>query len=351
MCLKKIKLILSTICICFILNRCATAPVYTPVSQIKRDILLTNLIKDYGFDLQQDCITQVITLKGYNVDAHMLPDSRVVILNGNEILLNEPVFVRKSMIVVPEDFIKKVIQRMRTARIKKPDKKRIVPLRIFRSVIIDAGHGGKDPGAVGKSGIYEKDVVLDIAKRLKTILKKHGLKVSMTRTRDKFVSLKERTEMASKNRSDLFISIHANANPVRGLNGMEIYYAKKMNFLEKNEPQRKENQKTFFKELTMKKNDIHLENMIAGILYDNKLQQSQEFAQTILKRATKILGTREIGVKDSRFFVLRNTLVPAVLVEVGFLSNPKEEKFLKQGSYRQKVAYALARGVLDYIND
>ena len=109
-------------------------------------------------------------------------------------------------------------------------------------VVIDPGHGGKDPGAIGRSGVQEKKIVLDISKRLKKILLNRGYKVKMTREKDEFISLQGRTEIASKSMADLFVSVHANSSPVRSVHGLEVYAAEYLDFKSRNEEQRKKNQ-------------------------------------------------------------------------------------------------------------
>ena len=123
----------------------------------------------------------------------------------------------------------------------------------MREIIIDAGHGGKDPGALGRGNIKEKNIVLDIAQRLKKILKGRGIKVKMTRDRDNFVSLQKRTEIASRSKADLFISIHANSSPTRSVYGLEVFDAKHLNAKDKKEAQRKTNRRLMFGGLAMKR--------------------------------------------------------------------------------------------------
>jgi len=214
--------------------------------------------------------------------------------------------------------------------------------------LIDAGHGGKDPGAIGKTGLYEKKVVLDISKRLKKILEGKGIKVIMSRGADKFISLGKRTEIASSSHADVFISIHANAHPQRSIHGVEVYSLKKLGYLEKNEDQRKLNYKKMYGSLKMKQDDRDLQDIIVDIYDMNKQTESEKLGRILSLRLASILKTKNLGLKKSRFYVLRNTLIPAVLVEVGFLSNPREERFLKTKAYRQKVAVGIANGILEY---
>lgn len=230
---------------------------------------------------------------------------------------------------------------------KKKDKN-VFQIKKVRTIVLDAGHGGKDPGAIGRSGVKEKIVALDITKRLKKALERKGFKIVMTRNKDVFISLKKRTEIASHLNADLFVSIHANANRVRSVHGMEVYTLRHLNILEKNEAQRKNNHKHFFKALVMKENERDVEKILEEKLYNHKQDAAHSLAKKVVKETSRFIKAKNLGVKQSRFFVLRNTLIPAILVEVGFLSNPREERLLKSSSYRQKIANGLAKSIVNY---
>ncbi len=224
-------------------------------------------------------------------------------------------------------------------------------LKKIQQIVIDPGHGGKDPGAIGVKGLQEKGVVLDIAKRLKKILEHDGVQVKMTRETDEFISLPERTQFASRTKADLFISIHANSSPARSICGMEVFSLSDLGSWERNEVQRKENQRILFNRLAMKAMPAQVQDIVEDMLYCHKQTESDILALKVIDKTTKLAKTKNRGLKYSRFFVLRNTLVPAVLVEVGFLTNPKEEALLNTGAYRQKIADGLAASLLDYIHE
>jgi len=243
---------------------------------------------------------------------------------------------------------RKAVPTKRIGRVPVKIDRRSYKYKKISKVVIDAGHGGKDPGATGRTGLKEKIVVLDIARRLKKILENQGIEVVMTRSKDKFITLQQRTEIASSSKSDLFVSVHANSSPARSVYGIEIYTLKQLGFLEKNEEQRKENYRKMYGSLSMNKKDKELQSIVTDMMDTNKQAESLELASRVANKMVRILKTKNRGLKKSRFFVLRNTIVPAVLVEVGFLSNPKEEKLLKTKAYRQKVANGLARGILEY---
>lgn len=322
---------------------CATAP-RGRVTDLKKRIYLKDFCDRYGVAWQWDHISQVVELKLEGTQARLLVGSNMMLLGKEQVKLGAPVALDQSSVMVPPDFQAKI-----TGKLKKQPVARVSrALRKIREAVIDAGHGGKDPGAIGVTGVKEKTVVLDIARRLHKLLEKEGIRVVMTRADDTFISLEKRTEIASRAKADVFISIHANASPARSVHGMEAYSLRELGTLEKNEAQREINHRLMFKNLAMKRNSPSVEDIVSDMLYTYKQSVSSQLAADLVCRACQSAKTRDRGDKRARFFVLRNTLIPAVLVEVGFLTNPKEERLLKSGDYRQKIAEGLARSLLGY---
>ena len=171
-------------------------------------------------------------------------------------------------------------------------------------VVIDPGHGGKDPGAVGLGGLQEKNVILPISQEVARLLEQQGVRVMMTRKSDYFVSLQGRTAMANRARANLFVSIHANAvgKGRSEVNGLEVYY------------------------------------------YGNR-----RLADTIHRSILRSINVKDRGVRRARFYVLRNSRMPASLVEVGFVTGYEDSAKLKDSRYRSQMAQAIARGILEYI--
>ncbi len=225
---------------------------------------------------------------------------------------------------------------------------RMLGLRIKR-IMIDAGHGGSDPGCIGKMGTMEKDVTLDIAKKLKAELVQNGLtQVRMTREGDAYVSLDRRVALAREARADLFISIHVNSLLNRPINMIETYYFGASNDektlrLAERENVGSEYGLSEFKEV--------VEKLGATM----KLQESREFAESI--QANLFLNSRRhsediknYGVKRAPFVVLLGVEVPSVLVEVSCLSNSEEEQELNSETHRENIATYLAAGIFHYLN-
>jgi len=172
-------------------------------------------------------------------------------------------------------------------------------------VVLDPGHGGKDPGAVGIGGLREKDVVLPISHHVRQTLESNGLSVKMTRWDDRFVSLGGRTAMANREDADLFISIHANAISMSrpDVNGTETFY----------------------------------------------YASGRALAQAIQRSIISKMNTRDRGVKKANFYVLRNSAMPAVLVEVGFVTGREDAPRLADPNFRKRMAEAIADGILQYV--
>ena len=330
----------------FTIGGCVTAPTQSTVSS-QKEITLKDVCKRNGVFWQWDSVAQVATLEYRGAKAEVLVGSDLVIVNNERVTLNAPVRVARSTVIVPADFQSKVISRLR----QKMTVQKGHGITKIREIIIDAGHGGKDPGAIGRSGEHEKKIVLDISKRLKRILQDKGIKVIMTREGDQFISLQKRTEIASRSKADLFVSIHANSSPSRGIHGLEIYTAKHLKFNERNADQRKINQRLTFSHLAMEQGRPELNRIVSDMMYTHKQAQAEALAKQVAKKTAKSLKTKNRGEKKSRFFVVKNTLIPAVLIEVGFLTNPKESKLLQTGTYRQRVARGIAESILDYAND
>lgn len=234
-------------------------------------------------------------------------------------------------------------------KIKKPD-----TVIVKRSIVIDPGHGGHDPGAVGLNELYEKDVVLDIALKLKKILLDDPLnEVFLTREIDVFIPLEERTVVANKKSADLFVSIHANASPRRKAKGIETYL---LNWTDDEEAMRvaaRENHISLKKMKEMHQQMDILDIIKSDLMRQNKRDESIKLAHYIQKSMVSTLNnnredTLDLGVKQALFYVLFGARMPSVLVEVSFISNPEEEKLLSKESYRMQIAEAIAEAINKY---
>jgi len=208
-----------------------------------------------------------------------------------------------------------------------------------RRLMIDAGHGGYDSGAVGPTKYYEKTATLDIAKRIKTILsKRKDLKVVMTRSKDEYVSLENRVKKAKKSKADLFVSIHCNASRSKYARGVETYIYSA----------RASNSKAARSADRENKSANWMDFMLADLQHEAFKLRSNNLGIQVTRQVKKSLGLKDRKVEKGPFYVLARAGMPAVLVEVAFISNPKEEAKLRTSRFRQRVAEAICRAVLDY---
>jgi N-acetylmuramoyl-L-alanine amidase len=217
----------------------------------------------------------------------------------------------------------------------------------IRRVVVDAGHGGKDAGAVGPHGVREKDLALAIAHKVAGRLRQLGFEVILTRKTDVFVPLDERTRIANEARADLFVSIHCNASRRRRLEGVETWtlnvgsdrYAARLAAFENAEADRAVS-------------DLRL--ILADLATKANASDARDLAQSVQSSLVRTLRSRvgrvrDHGVKQALFYVLLGTRMPSILVETGFISNPAEAARLKSARFQDGAAEAIARGVKDYV--
>jgi N-acetylmuramoyl-L-alanine amidase len=227
---------------------------------------------------------------------------------------------------------------------------RTLGLKIGR-IVIDPGHGGHDTGTIGPTGLMEKDLCLDVALRLGKIIEQRlpGADVIYTRSDDTFVPLEERTNIANQAKADLFISIHANSSRDSGARGIETYYLTLKGSAEAMEVAAREN-------ATAQEGVHDLENLVKKIAQTEKIDESKEFAEDIQESLSKRMlhagkSVKNRGVRKAPFVVLIGADMPSILTEISFLSNPADEKLLKQPEQRQKVAEGLFQGISSYLEN
>jgi N-acetylmuramoyl-L-alanine amidase len=218
----------------------------------------------------------------------------------------------------------------------------------FDLVVLDAGHGGHDEGATGPSGLREKDVVLDITQRLAKQLRSRGVEVILTRNEDRFLSLEERTAVANDARADLFLSIHANASPSRKPRGVETYFAS-LDATDQDARETAERENSAFGAAapSIDRNDP-LAAILGDLIVTEHLQESSEFAKLAQHEMSEIKRARSRGVKQAPFVVLMGVQMPASLVEIGFITNPDEEKAMRRASLRDEIVNALVEAISNF---
>jgi N-acetylmuramoyl-L-alanine amidase len=223
---------------------------------------------------------------------------------------------------------------------------RVLGLKVGR-IVLDAGHGGHDTGTIGPNGLYEKDLVLDVTKRLGALIETRlGAEVVYTRSDDTFIGLEQRTRLANEHRADLFLSLHANSSPAQNSSGVETYY---LNFTTSKEAMQVAARENASSQSTV----YELKDLLQKIALQDKVDESREFAEKIQQglygASAKAIGrTKNRGVKKAPFVVLIGASMPSVLAEIGFVSNPRDEGLLKKGDIRQKIAEGLYKGLAQY---
>lgn len=257
--------------------------------------------------------------------------------------------------IYPDPSASKVTSRPSTPKVSKPAEPTQSGYSLTRQlglgiqkIVIDPGHGGKDPGCIGKAGSYEKDIVLDVCKRLKTLLLQNkGLEVILTRETDIFVPPENRVVIANQKQADIFISVHANSYPNRKRAGVETYY---LNFSQDPDVLKVAAEEN----ATTTKNISQQREILEKIIRTNKLMESRDLANRlqrslVTRLAANYQNIKNLGVKGGPFWVLIGGEMPSVLVEISHLSNPQEEDRLNTIKYRQTVAQGIYEGILQYI--
>jgi len=302
----------------------------------------------YVFDVHASMLTQSQNLRKTGIDrikiAQFNPSTlRLVIENSEKLALR---FKKENTSLVIN------IGKSSTKKSSPATNNVTPPKRLDRNktIVIDAGHGGKDPGAVGYRKYREKIVVLQIANQLKSLLKSRGYKVYMTRSNDKFIRLRDRTKYANRKNADLFISIHANAIGGKNANkvsGIECY------FLDKSRSSRAKKVAAQENSADMSEMDFYGKESFLHTLSSHNIIAANKLAIDLQRGMLNSLrksykNVKDGGVRPAPFWVLVGAQMPAVLVEVGFISNSMEAKRLVNRTYQKKLALGLANGVERY---
>ena len=249
----------------------------------------------------------------------------------------------KKIVNIKDGFGRGYLYNPKKAKEKQAD----VPL-----IVVDAGHGGKDDGAMSASGMKEKDINLKISKHVKTILvSRYKYRVVMTRKDDTFIPLKDRSKISNKRNADLFVSIHANAAKRKSAHGIETYFLGTSHNEQALATAARENG-----DLVKSVNDDQVQQILASLITTTKINDSSRLAgrvqENLYKTSKKInRNVKNLGVKEGPFYVLHGADMPSILIEVGFLTNPREAKMLAKSEYLYKLASSIAEGIHKYMKD
>lgn len=319
---------------------------------------LYEICQQKDIEYSWDSIGRIATLSKNGIEAKIRIGSDKILIDGKRLKdIGPPLYFYKETVVIPSSFAKKDIDDIFKYRagsiVYEKRRKRALPIQVhsIKTIVLDPGHGGKDPGAIGRYyRLKEKDINLDIAKRLKMILSSYGIRVYLTRQKDYFIPLDKRAEFANSKNTDLFISIHTNSSRSKWLNGFEAYY------LSEKTDDNARAEEAAKGSLKLKKGFLDKYNTTAkAIAYDLKFTEDRKEARELAEHLIKAIKKKNIyarknALKSARFHVLKNikTDMPAVIVEIGYISNKKEEDLIRLSSYRDKIAEGLAKGILSY---
>ncbi len=283
----------------------------------------------------------VWTLRSGRHELRASPKIPVVLIDEEAILLRQAPIFQEGEVLLPESVWRRWLGKWEVPAAAPPK-----GMPGLRTIVVDPGHGGHDSGAIGRGGLREKAVTLDVGRRLRDLLVGDGFQVVMTRDSDRFVSLSRRSTLANQEASDLFISIHANASRHRYAYGYEVYYLSEATDDHARALEAAENA-----ELPKEVNEpiaSDTRGIVWDLLYTEHRAQSNELAAEICRGLRQELSSKNRGVKSARFAVLKGARMPAILVEVGFISNAQEESRLRKASYRQAIAEGIRRGLLNF---
>lgn len=318
--------------------------------QIQREAFKSRLIKSFGWSKSRDFYILTIRTKprNFSYDYFTLNNPPQLVID-----FSQPVEEKSESTASLKE--KEASERKVPLPLEPstPSRRQIQPssLQGIKTIVIDPGHGGMEPGAIGRFGALEKNVSLDISAKLKAIVERNfPSRVVLTRDKDIDVSLENRAALANNYKADLFISIHVNSSYRKDAHGSETYFlslkatdeeARRLAYLENNPAE--------FEEGIIGENEDEIKMILWDMAQSAHLKQSGLLAESIQKELNLLLRTSNRGIKQAPFKVLAGVACPAVLVEVAFISNPKEERRLLKEGFQINVAKAVYRGMVNYI--
>jgi len=316
---------------------------------------VNELNKIFRARIKENLLDQRLYVNMYGQEMIFLLDSAYLFYQNEIYNFNQPMISRKGKYLIPVFFLENVLPQLYPKQIQFNTNFISAELPIDNSIhriVLDPGHGGKDPGAVGYSKKnYEKDVALAVARKLKRILlEQMSVEVYLTREKDEFVSLQKRTKFANEKKADLFISIHCNAARKKTANGIEVYFLSTAKTDDARAVEALENDVVFKyeggEEAVKQYDDLAF--ILADMAQSEYLEESYNLSMRLQNDLIRTTESRDRGVKQANFYVLRGAFMPAVLIELGFLSNKEEEKKLTKSSYQNKLAQSIYESIRDF---
>ncbi|MDD5496579.1 MAG: N-acetylmuramoyl-L-alanine amidase [Candidatus Omnitrophica bacterium] len=360
--LKKIFIFIS---IALLLAGCATQGIYLKLDpSLNRDIKtfagiqyvpLVKMCDVYDIKCDWDIYTRTAVLKK-NGSIVLRTGSPNILVNGSEKRMSAAALLNGGVAFVPLSFVRTYLGYITAepsrerAKISQRAPAMTAPRQFeIKTIVVDAGHGGKDAGAVGRRlRLKEKNLALSAAKKLKKLLEAEGIKVILTRDDDTFISLPRRARIANESNADLFVSVHINASKSRVMRGFECYYLSDATDDQARALEAVENASLKLSDDAALEHSKGLDATLWDMALSENRRESAELASRICASVDSSLMMKNRGIKTARFYVLKYTRMPSVLVEIGYISNKYEEMKLKDPKYVDRMAEAVARGILVY---
>jgi N-acetylmuramoyl-L-alanine amidase len=311
---------------------------------------LVSLCDLRGVDIKYDTLIRTAYLSKDSKYVNLRAGDALILVNDSIMHLKSPIDIYQGTLVVPKQFKEQIFDIL-FPQVISTHRRQIRGKINLNKVVIDAGHGGNDPGAIGKNSLREKDVNLDIARRLSDLLRAEGVRTVLTRSNDRFIPLSTRVNIANKSGADLFISLHSNANRSRSLSGFEVYYVAPSISDSKRASMTARSASLHLKNAVFASNSQDLQAIIWDMIYTNSRAESIGLAHSLCKVMDASIDANILGVKGARFQVLKGVRTPGILIEVGFVSNLSEERLLRSSAYRQRLAEGILEGIREYSQD
>jgi len=320
---------------------------YYNLNDIRRVLKTANHFIDYennklNFNIYEESVILYLNTNYASSRGRLNNMTYPVVQKEGEFFLPESFFSNSLPEFFPEKFIWNAATT--TLRTERPADRRI------KTIVLDPGHGGKDPGAVGRR-YQEKDIVLQVAKKLKSRLEAElDVNVLLTRSTDEYVLMQDRTRFANQKNGDLFISIHCNASPARSATGVEVYFLSAAKTDEARAVEAMENSVVFNyeggREAVNAYNDLQF--ILADLMQTEQLEESSDLAVRLQTELVNKTNFTDRGVKQAGFYVLRGAYMPAVLIELGFISNEREAEDMTTSAYQNRAIQAIVEGIVSF---
>lgn len=315
---------------------------------------LIKLCEAYGMNCSWDTVVRTATITGRSETIILRADSDTVLFNGTARKISRPVVLSAGTVFVPvsfarENFMPAASRGVVTPPVAAAPEAEAPKKFAIKTIVLDTGHGGKDVGAVGPAyGTKEKNLALVLSKKIKAILESNGIRVIMTRSDDTFISLERRADIANKSGAELFVSVHINASRSRVMRGFECYYLSNATDDTARALQAFEDSSLKLSDSADAMHSSQLDKTLWDMSLTENRTESGELASYICSSVQDSLVIKNRGVRTARFYVIKNVNIPSVLVEAGYLSNRSEELQLKDSALLDRLAEAIARGILRY---